>query len=156
MNIDATVPAELRTERLLLRAWRAEDAHALLPVLQANFAYLSPWIPARIATPSPIPELGERLTAHAAEFMADKEWRYALLSPDASHIIGEVSLFPRNAAGRVPLMGWMAMVPSRSERNVGARAGFKHWRAATTAPAACLCCSRQRSARRWNTCRLTM
>lgn len=99
-----SVPEMLHTPRMLLRPWRAEDAASLLPILQANQAHLGPWIPPRISEPSPLPELERRLAGFAAEFMADREWRYALLSPDESQIIGEVSLFPRDAAGRVPLL----------------------------------------------------
>lgn len=97
-----TVPILLPTPHMLLRPWRAEDAVTLLPILQANQAHIGPWIPPRISQPSPLPELEERLAGFANEFAADKEWRYALLTPDAADIIGEVSLFPRDAAGRVP------------------------------------------------------
>lgn len=42
------VPDTLRTARLMLRPWRAEDADALLPILEANQAHLGPWIPPRV------------------------------------------------------------------------------------------------------------
>ena len=42
-------PNDIRTARLLLRPWRAEDAASLLPVLEANRSHLGPWIPARVA-----------------------------------------------------------------------------------------------------------
>ena len=87
---------------MLLRPWCADDAVALQPILQANQAHIGPWIPPRISEPSPLPELERRLAGFAAEFMADREWRYALVTPDASQLIGEVSLFPRDATGRVP------------------------------------------------------
>lgn len=76
---------------------------ALLPILQANQAHIGPWIPPRVSEASPVPILEQRLAGFAAEFMADREWRYALLAPDGAEIIGEVSLFPRDSAGRVPL-----------------------------------------------------
>jgi RimJ/RimL family protein N-acetyltransferase len=97
-----SVPAELRTARLLLRPWRSEDAPALHPILEANWAHLGPWIPARIATPAPIPVLAERLSGFAADFAADREWRFAMLTRDDNRVLGELSLFPRSAAGRVP------------------------------------------------------
>lgn len=97
-----TVPDSIRTERLLLRPWRAEDAPALLPVLEANQAHLSPWIPEQVWRPVPLPELVTRLEGNAAAFTADREWRYAILSPDGATLIGEVDLFPRAAVGRVP------------------------------------------------------
>ncbi|HEU4629745.1 MAG TPA: GNAT family N-acetyltransferase [Gemmatimonadaceae bacterium] len=95
------VPLELRTARLLLRPWRDEDAPALLPVLEANQAHLGPWIPARVATPVLLPALAERLAAFAADFAADREWRYGLFTPDGATVVGEVDLLPRAASGRV-------------------------------------------------------
>jgi RimJ/RimL family protein N-acetyltransferase len=96
------VPSLLRTERLLLRPWRPEDAPALHPVLEANRAHLGPWIPARVAEPVPVPELAQRLAGFAADFQAAREWRYALFTPDEQRVLGEVGLFPRDEAGRVP------------------------------------------------------
>lgn len=96
------MPLEIRTERLVLRSWRGEDAPELLPVLEANYARLSPWIPAHVATPVPIPELTERLTAFGANFSSSREWRYGIFAPDARTVLGEVALFPRAGTGRVP------------------------------------------------------
>lgn len=101
--MDALIPATLRTARMLLRPWNPADAPALAPVLEANFAHLSPWIPAHVATPAPVPELAERLAGFAADFGAGRAFRYALLTSDESQVLGEAALFPRAATGRVPL-----------------------------------------------------
>ena len=96
------VPPELRTAHLLLRPWRPDDAARLLPVLEANHAHLGPWIPARVADPAPLADLAERLAGFAADFAAGRGWRYALMTPDGGDVLGEISLFPRAEAGRVP------------------------------------------------------
>jgi RimJ/RimL family protein N-acetyltransferase len=101
--MSSRVPASLGSERLLLRCWRPDDAPRLLPVLEANASRLATWIPARVAAPAPPADLEERLATFMANFEADREWRYALFSPDEQTILGEVSLFPRSAAGRVSL-----------------------------------------------------
>ena len=88
---------------MLMRPWHAADAHLLAPVLAANVARLAPWIPARVATPLPVPELAERLSGFAADFAADRAYRYALLTLDGQRLLGEADLFPRSATGRVPL-----------------------------------------------------
>jgi RimJ/RimL family protein N-acetyltransferase len=98
----ATVPDPIRSGRLLLRSLRAEDAPALLPLLEANQAHLSRWIPEHVWRPLPLPDLAARLDGNAAAFAADREWRYAIWSPDGATLIGEVDLFPRAAGGRVP------------------------------------------------------
>lgn len=100
--MDLPVPTTLRTARLLLRAWEAGDAPLLLPVLHANVDHLAPWIPARVSTPVPMPELAARLAGFADDFTAGRAWRYALLTPDGARVLGEVDLFPRAATGRVP------------------------------------------------------
>lgn len=95
--------AELRTERLLMRPWRAEDAEALHPILVANWDHLGPWIPARVATPVPVPELAQRLARFGDDFSSGREFRYALLAPDGLDVLGEAGLYPRSATGRAPL-----------------------------------------------------
>lgn len=96
-----TIPTSILTERLLLRPWRATDAAELLPILEVNCAYLAPWIPARIAEPTPIPETETRLRGHASDFAANREWRYGMFTRDSHLILGELSLFPRDASRRV-------------------------------------------------------
>ena len=96
-------PPELRTDRLLLRRWRAEDAVALAPVLEANVGRLRGWIPARVAEPAELAEIERRLATNARAFDDDREWRYAIVLPASGAIVGEVSLFPRVEATRVAL-----------------------------------------------------
>ena len=95
-----SVPSEIQTDRLLLRPWRTTDAAALHPILETNWDHLGPWIPARVATPAAIPILAERLAGFATEFVADREWRYAMLTRADSKVLGEVGLFPRSAERR--------------------------------------------------------
>jgi RimJ/RimL family protein N-acetyltransferase len=96
-------PHELTTARLHLRPWRATDAPALLPILDANQDHFASWIPRHVSEPVPLPQLAARLEARAADFAADRAWRYAHFRRDDDCLLGEVSLFPRNAQGRVPL-----------------------------------------------------
>ena len=99
----SALPDQLRTERLLLRPWHNDDAEALHPILVANYEHLSPWIPPRVATPAVVPLLAERLAGFAAEFAADREWRFGMFTLDGQRLLGEVDLFPRSATGRVQL-----------------------------------------------------
>ncbi len=71
-------------------------------MLEANRDHLAPWIPARVAMPAPVPILAERLTGFAADFTADREWRFGMFSVRNGKLLGEVALFPRAAKGRVP------------------------------------------------------
>ncbi len=98
------LPPEIRTDRLVLRPWREEDAVALCPILEANVEHLGPWIPARVSTPAPVPELERRLAGFAADFAADREWRYSMHSRDDEQLLGEAALFPRSPTTRVPFI----------------------------------------------------
>ena len=97
-----TIPTSLLTERLRLRCWRADDAAPLRLALLANAAHLTPWIPARIATPAELPALRERLAGFVADFATDREWRFAVLDREDDALLGEVSLHPRDGRARVP------------------------------------------------------
>ena len=97
------VPEELRTARLLLRRWRPSDAVSLQPVLATNVSHLAPWIPWRVAEPLDVGPLANRLMEFATAFDETREWRYGLFALADAAVLGEVSLFPRNSAGRVAL-----------------------------------------------------
>jgi len=86
-----------------MRPWQAADAPALHPILVANWKHLGPWIPARVATPVPVPELAQRLAGFGDDFASGREFRYGLFAPDGHHVLGEAGLYPRSATGRVPL-----------------------------------------------------
>ena len=94
-------PDELRTERLLLRRWRAADAPLLRDALEGSVEHLRPWIPWRIAEPAPVPELEARIARHAADFDEGREWLWAILPPDAARVLGGIGLYPRGPSGRV-------------------------------------------------------
>jgi RimJ/RimL family protein N-acetyltransferase len=95
------LPVELRTARLVLRPWQAEDAAQLHPILEANWEHLAPWIPARVADPASVPVLAQRLAGYATDFAGDREWRYGIFVADGQRLLGELSLFSRAAMGRV-------------------------------------------------------
>ncbi|HUQ99291.1 MAG TPA: GNAT family N-acetyltransferase [Gemmatimonadaceae bacterium] len=97
----SAIPTEICTVRLRLRPWKAEDAPDLLPVLEANRNHLGPWIPARVAMPAPVPVLAKRLAGFAADFAANREWRFGMFSLRENKLLGEVALFPRSASARV-------------------------------------------------------
>lgn len=98
-----SLPTELRTSRLVLRPWIADDAAELLAILEANQEHLQPWIPARVADPALVPLLAQRLAEFNEAFVADREWRFAVRSRDDDRLLGEIDLFPRDAHARVAL-----------------------------------------------------
>lgn len=87
---------------MVLRRWGPADAQALLPVLEANVTHLQQWIPRHVASPAPTDALSRRLADFATAFEENREWRYGLFATSDRRVLGEVSLFPRGAAGRAP------------------------------------------------------
>jgi RimJ/RimL family protein N-acetyltransferase len=97
------IPPLVRTERLLLRPWRREDAAALHPILAANQEHLQGWIPAHVADVAPVAALAQRLDQFGADFAAGRSFRYAVWTANGDALLGEVDLFVRDAERRVPL-----------------------------------------------------
>lgn len=97
-----TVPTSIRTQRLYMRPWQADDARELLPILQVSGEHLR-WIPERISAPAPIDELSQRLRQFGDDFAASREFRYAVFTLGEGVLQGEAALFARNQTARVPL-----------------------------------------------------
>lgn len=95
-------PPRLRTERLVLRRWRPEDAALLHHALDANAEHLRPWVPAAVVACEPVPALEARLARWAADFDVAREWLYGVFPPDEREVLGGVGLYPRGPTGRVP------------------------------------------------------
>ena len=72
------LPIELRTRRLVLRAWCGEDAAVLRPVLLANREHLCRWIPEHVYSAPPLPQLVERLDEFATKFAEGRAFRYGI------------------------------------------------------------------------------
>jgi len=70
-------------------------------VLEANTAHLFGWVPAHVISPASLPELADRLGGFAADFAAGRSCRFAIFLRERGELLGEVSLFFRNATGRV-------------------------------------------------------
>lgn len=97
------VPVAITTARLHLRPWRAADASLLLPLLEANQDHIGPWIPRHVSEIVPSTELERRLEERHGLFVEGRAWRYAYFLAADGRLLGEVSLFPRDAHGRVAL-----------------------------------------------------
>ncbi|GLC24689.1 GNAT family N-acetyltransferase [Roseisolibacter agri] len=96
------VAAELRTERLLLRRWRPEDASPLHDALAPSVAHLKPWIPWTVAEPAPVPQLEARLARFAEAIAERRAWQWGIFAADTGALLGGISLHPRDAHTRVP------------------------------------------------------
>jgi RimJ/RimL family protein N-acetyltransferase len=96
MNDTVRRPAyRVCTERLLMRCWDPADARRLREAIDESDAYLRPWIPFMRDEPRSLAQTAQWLRLQRADFDADRNYRYAILSRDGKRLIGETGLYPR-------------------------------------------------------------
>lgn len=92
-------PPLIKTQRLQLRPWRAEDAPAMKAAIDANLDHLRPWMPWALDEPSPLEQITARIAMFAEEFASGTNAVYAIFSRDGADVIGGTGLHPRIANG---------------------------------------------------------
>jgi RimJ/RimL family protein N-acetyltransferase len=107
------------TDRLLIRNWEPADAPRLRTALDELDAYLRPWIPWMRHEPASLAATAARLRAYRGSFDLDRDYRYGVLAPDDTALIGEVGLYPRIGPNAREIGYWM------HERHAGRGYGFE-------------------------------
>jgi RimJ/RimL family protein N-acetyltransferase len=106
-------PAQILTARLVLRAWRPEDAPHLKRAIDSSLEHLRPWMPWAWDEPSPLEEMAARLARFADNFATGKDWLYGIFTPDERTVIGGTGLHPRIGPGGVEIGYWIAAQQTR-------------------------------------------
>ncbi len=94
-GMSLSIPDLIRTERLVLRPWRVEDAPVMKSLIDENLAHLQAWMPWAMTEPSPLEEITARITHFAAEFAAGNEWVFAIFRRDDDLALGGTGLHRR-------------------------------------------------------------
>jgi RimJ/RimL family protein N-acetyltransferase len=102
-----TLPREIRTERLVVRAWRASDAARLKEAIDSSLDHLQEWLPWALTEPSRLQTLEARLAGFAAAFDEGRDWLYGILSSDEATVFGGAGLHPRIAPGGLEVGYWL-------------------------------------------------
>jgi RimJ/RimL family protein N-acetyltransferase len=100
-------PPEVKTTRLVLRAFRPSDAPALKAAIDANLDHLQRWMLWAMNEPSTLEMLEERLALFAEQFVAGPEWGYAMYRHDEPAIIGSVGVHARIGARALEIGYWV-------------------------------------------------
>jgi RimJ/RimL family protein N-acetyltransferase len=95
------------TPRAVLRAWRVEDGPLLKTALDHNREHLTPWVPWATGEVTPLAEVNERVALFAADFVAGRNWLYAVMSPDETQVIGGTGLHNRVGPGGLEVGYWI-------------------------------------------------
>jgi RimJ/RimL family protein N-acetyltransferase len=101
------LPDRIVTERLVLRAWRSDDAALLKNAIDSSLDDLRQWMPWALAEPTPVDGIAARLAGFAESFANDREWLYGVFDPDERQVLGGCGLHPRGAADTVEIGYWV-------------------------------------------------
>ena len=107
MDCGMRFPSRILTPRTVLRAWHADDGPMLKAAVDHNKHHLKPWVPWATGEDTPLPAASEKVASMAAEFAADRNWLYAVLSPDEQRVIGGVGLHDRIGPGGHEVGYWI-------------------------------------------------
>jgi RimJ/RimL family protein N-acetyltransferase len=88
-------PDTVRSDRLLLRRWRPDDAPLLKDAIDSSLAHLQEWMPWALAEPSTEEMLRERLAGFSGQFDGGEEWLYGIFDLAGSRVIGGTGLHRR-------------------------------------------------------------
>jgi len=100
-------PGPIRTGRLLLRAWRREDAALLKEAVDDSLIELKRWMPWAASEPSPLESFVERIEKFRRAFDEGRDWTYGVLDPDGTRALGSAGLHARGEPGRLEIGYWI-------------------------------------------------
>lgn len=106
-------PARIVTARLVLRAWRPEDAPSLKEAIDASIEHLRPWMPWAMSEPSPVESKAELLAQFADDFAAGRDFHYGIFSGDEREVLGGTGLHPRIGPGAIEIGYWLRATATR-------------------------------------------
>ncbi|MEE8119273.1 MAG: GNAT family N-acetyltransferase [Gammaproteobacteria bacterium] len=97
----------VETARTVCRCWSPADAKQLRAALDESNEYLRPWIPWMRDEPKTLQESAQWLRNNRANFDQDKDFRYAVFTPDETTLIGETGLYTRAGHGAREIGYWI-------------------------------------------------
>jgi RimJ/RimL family protein N-acetyltransferase len=105
----APAPAayQLLTDRLLVRCYAPEDAAGLKEAIDSSLDHLQQWMPWAIDEPSSAEVIAERVTRFRVEFLAGRDWTYAIFAREGRRILGGTGLHPRRGPGVLEIGYWL-------------------------------------------------
>jgi RimJ/RimL family protein N-acetyltransferase len=106
-------PPLIKTQRLLLRPWCADDAPRMKETIDVNLDHLRRWMPWAQDEPSPLAHITARIATFAEEFEAGTNGVYAIFSRDGSAVIGGTGLHPRIESG-LEIGYWISRAHTRN------------------------------------------
>ncbi len=97
----------IESERLVIRCWHPEDAPALKDAIDNSLGQLREWVPWAMDEPSSIHTLATRLGAMRDDFVAGRDWAYAVFESGESRLVGGAGLHPRGTTDHLEIGYWI-------------------------------------------------
>ncbi len=97
------------TPRLVVRCWNPADAPLLAEAVTASVEHLRPWMPWVQAEPEELEAKVQRLRGFRANFDTDKDYVYAIFTPDEREAVGGTGLHPRVGEGALEIGYWISI-----------------------------------------------
>ena len=102
-----SVPPSIKTQRLVLRAWRRTDAPVLKAAIDANLEHLRAFMLWARKEPSTIQMIEQRIDKFDQRFRADSEWVYAIFSEGEKVLYGGAGLHRSTEKGALEIGFWL-------------------------------------------------
>jgi RimJ/RimL family protein N-acetyltransferase len=106
------LPDRIVTKRLVLRAWRADDAPVLKLAIDSSLSDLQQWMPWAMTEPSSVAVIAERIDGFASAFANGTEWLFGIFTPDEQLALGGCGLHPRIGPAGLELGYWLGSADS--------------------------------------------
>lgn len=98
MRPTRSIPAIVRTPRLVLRRQRPEDAQLIRDAVDSSLAHLRASVAWAQAEPTSLPDTAKRLARSAASFDNGKAWTFSIFDAPETRVLGGAGIEPAESA----------------------------------------------------------
>jgi RimJ/RimL family protein N-acetyltransferase len=97
----------IETARLVLRSWEPDDAPRMKRAVDDSLDHLRTWMPWAMDEPTELPALAERLAHFRDQFLAGRDFLFAIFDRDERELLGGTGLHQRGPAGSLEIGYWL-------------------------------------------------
>mgnify|MGYP003382580521 CR=1 FL=1 len=110
---DERLPAEILTDRLILRCWCEGDGPALKEAIDTNLAHLQRWMPWAMEEPSSQENMAARVLRFERAFRAGEDWPYGIFARHDRQVVGACGLHRRHGPNTLEIGYWVGVAHTR-------------------------------------------
>ena len=103
----AALPERIETQRLVIRAWKPEDAPLLHAAVTASTEHLRPWMPWIAFEPQTVEERRALIEQWQIDAADGKDHVYGVFSAETGEVLGGTGLHNRVGPGGIEIGYWI-------------------------------------------------